>query len=542
MAGIPKVKVTFDADLDELKKGVKSATGEVQSFGDRVTDFGKKAALAFAAAGAAAGAYASKAIKNALDDEAAQRKLAETLRASTAATDAQIASVGAWIDKTSLAIGVTDDQLRPAFSRLARSTNDVEEAQKLLNLSLDIAAATGKPLEAVSNALGKAYDGNAASLGRLGLGLDANLLKSKDTNAIMEQLTRTFGNFAENEAETTAKKFERVRIAIDEAQESIGAALLPVVERLATYLLNVVVPNINLFVAGLTGQDGFVDGIDQSAKAAFEWGERIRGLIKTVVAFKDELIILGGVIAGVFVVSKIAAGVTATIAAVKGLIAIYNALKASAIVAGVASAFALNPLLGVAAVAIGAAVLAGANALANNNDGGGGAGGSNPIQSGTYLNGSSSSGISGGGGVFSGGGISGGFSGGGGGGGAGSIMSPTGATNVKNLVDRLTDISGKFSDLQFLVDTGGISKSAGQAQLNALTKEFRVLENQANALTASSSQFDVGSFRRGEAATMVTINMGVVGDPEGAARAVEQVFQDSLARGGISSTVGAYDR
>ena len=542
MAGIPKVKVTFDADLDELKKGVKSATGEVQSFGDRVTDFGKKAALAFAAAGAAAGAYASKAIKNALDDEAAQRKLAETLRASTAATDAQIASVGAWIDKTSLAIGVTDDQLRPAFSRLARSTNDVEEAQKLLNLSLDIAAATGKPLEAVSNALGKAYDGNAASIGRLGLGLDANLLKSKDTNAIMEQLTRTFGNFAENEAETTAKKFERVRIAVDEAQESIGAALLPVVERLATYLLNVVVPNINLFVAGLTGQDGFVDGIDQSAKAAFEWGERIRGLIRTVVAFKDELIILGGVIAGVFVVSKIAAGVTATIAAVKGLIAIYNALKASAIVAGVASAFALNPLLGVAAVAIGAAVLAGANALANNNDGGGGAGGSNPIQSGTYLNGSSSSGISGGGGVFSGGGISGGFSGGGGGGGGGSIISPTGATNVKNLVDRLTDISGKFSDLQFLVDTGGISKSAGQAQLNALTKEFRVLENQANALTASSSQFDVGSFRRGEAATMVTINMGVVGDPEGAARAVEQVFQDSLARGGISSTVGAYDR
>jgi hypothetical protein len=541
MAGIPKVKVTFDADLDELKKGVKSATGEVQNFGDRVTDFGKKAALAFAAAGAAAGAYAAKAIKNALDDEAAQRKLTETLKASTSATDAQIASVGAWIDKTSLAIGVTDDQLRPAFSRLARSTNDVEEAQKLLNLSLDISAATGKPLEAVSNALGKAYDGNAASLGRLGLGLDANLLKSKDTNAIMEQLTQTFGNFAENEAETTAKKFERVKIAIDEAQESIGAALLPVVERLATYLLNVMIPNINLFVAGLTGQDGFVDGIDQSAKAAFEWGERVRGLIKTIVAFKDELIILGGVIAGVFVVSKIAAGVTATIAAVKGLIAVYNALKASAIVAGVASAFALNPLLGVAAVAIGAAVLAGANALANNNDGGGGAGGSNPIQSGTYLNGSSSSGISGGGaGGFGGGGISGG--GGGGGGGGGSIMSPTGATSAKNLVDRLTDISGKFSDLQFLVDTGGISKSAGLKQLDALTKEFRVLENQANALTAPSSSFDVGSFRRGEAATSVTINMGIVGDPEGAARAVEQVFQDSSARGGIVSTVGAFSR
>lgn len=537
MAGVPKVKITFDADLDELKKGVKSATTEVSSFSDRVTDFGKKAALAFAAAGAAAGAYATKAIKNALDDEAAQRKLTETLKASTSATDAQIASVGAWIDKTSIAIGVTDDQLRPAFSRLARSTNDVEEAQKLLNLSLDISAATGKPLEAVANALGKAYDGNATSLGRLGLGLDANLLKSKDTNAIMEQLTRTFGNFAENEAETTAKKFERVKIAIDEAQESIGAALLPVVERLATFLLEVMIPNINLFVAGLTGQDGFVDGIDQSAKAAFEWGERVRGLIKTIVAFKDELILLGGVIATVFVVSKIAAGVTATIAAVKSLIAVYNALKASAIVAGVASAFALNPLLGVAAVAIGAAVLAGANALANR-DGGDSGGGF--ATSGTP--GAISGGGGGGGTRFQGdGGTGGGIIGGGGGGGG---STPTGATNIVNLAKRLTDISEKFTDLQFLVDTGGISKSAGIKQLDALTKEFRLLENQANALTAKEAvgTFDVGSFRRGEAATMVTINMGVVGDPEGAARAVEQVFQDSLARGGISSTVGAYDR
>ena len=540
MAGIPKVKITFDADLDELKKGVKSATGEVQSFGDRVTDFGKKAALAFAAAGAAAGAYAAKVIKNALDDEAAQRKLTETLKASTSATNAQIAATGAWIDKTALAIGVTDDQLRPAFSRLARSTNDVEEAQKLLNLALDISAATSVPLQSAANALGKAYDGNATSLGRLGLGLDANLLKSKDTNAIMEQLTRTFGNFAENEAETTAKKFERVKIAIDEAQESIGAALLPVVEKLATYLLDVVIPNVNLFVAGLTGQNGFVDGIDQSATAAFEWGERIRGLIKTVVAFKDELIILGGVIGTIFVVSKIAAGVTATIAAVKSLIAVYNALKASAIVAGVASAFALNPLLGVAAVAIGAAVLAGANALTNSGDGGGGGGFATSGAPGA-ISGGGGGGVTGRG--ISGGGLSGGISGGGGAGGVGgSILSPTGATSAKNLLDRLTNISDKFSDLQFLVDTGGISKSAGLKQLDALTKEFRVLEKQADALTASSPSTNISSGALGEKQTMVTINMGVVGDPEGAARAVEQVFQDSLARGGISSTVGAYDR
>jgi hypothetical protein len=99
-------------------------------------------------------------------------------------------------------------------------------------------------------------------------------------------------------------------------------------------------------------------------KRDFVWGQRLRNLIKIAISFKDELIILAGVIATVFVVSKISAGVVATIAAINALIKAYNALKASAIVAGVATAFALNPLLGVGAVALAAGVLAGANALA----------------------------------------------------------------------------------------------------------------------------------------------------------------------------------
>ena len=146
------LKLSILADVENLTKNLKSGSKDVETFGDRISDFGKKAAVAFAAAGAAIGAFAVTSIKNALADEAAQRKLEETLRASTAATDAQIASVGAWIDKTALAIGVTDDELRPAFSRLARSTNDVEEAQTLLNLALDIAAATPVSVEQAANA------------------------------------------------------------------------------------------------------------------------------------------------------------------------------------------------------------------------------------------------------------------------------------------------------------------------------------------------------------------------------------------------------
>jgi hypothetical protein len=424
---------------------------------------------------------------------------------------------------------------------LARSTGDVQEAQDLLALALDLSAASGKSLETTTNALAKANEGSNTALKKLGLGLDENYLKTASNEQIVKDLTATYGNFSENQAKTAEARFRSMSIAIEESKEAIGAALLPVAEKLATFVLETLIPALDGFIAGLTGNYGLKASLTESQRDLFAWGERVRNIIKTIVDLKEELLVIGTVIAGVFVAAKIAAFVTT----IQGLVTAFIAWRTAASGAAVATAAATGgvSLVGASAGVAGAiALLAGAGIFLNRggDDSGGGdfaVGGTPSAISGRGL----SSGGTGGAGGFGGGG--GGGLGAGGGGGS-SVMTPTGATSLNNLVTRLTGISDKFTELQFLVNTGGISKSAGQAQLNALTKEFRVLENQANALTAtpSSSAFDVGSFRRGEAATMVTINMGVVGDPEGAARAVEQVFQDSLARGGISSTVGAYDR
>ena len=160
MAGIPKIKITFDADFDELKKGVKGAQNEVEGFGSKVGDFAKKAGAAFALAGAAAAAYAGKllidGVKSAIADEAAQAKLATTLQNVTGATNAQIQATESYITKTSLATGVTDDDLRPSLDRLVRSTKDVTEAQRLQQIALDVSAGTGKSLSAVSE-VGRAH-------------------------------------------------------------------------------------------------------------------------------------------------------------------------------------------------------------------------------------------------------------------------------------------------------------------------------------------------------------------------------------------------
>jgi hypothetical protein len=249
MAGIPKVKITFDADFDELKKGVKGATDEVEGFGSKVGDFAKKAGAAFAIAGAAAAAYAGKllvdGVKAAIEDEAAQAKLATTLQNVTGATNSQIAAVEAQILKTSLLTGKTDDELRPSFDRLVRSTKDVEEAQKLQALALDIAAGSGKSLEAVSNALAKGYEGNTAALGKLGVGISAAELKTMSFDEVTKALSSTFEGQATKQADTFAGKMDRLKVAFAEGQETVGSFVLDAITPMVTLFVDKVIPLIS---------------------------------------------------------------------------------------------------------------------------------------------------------------------------------------------------------------------------------------------------------------------------------------------------------
>ena len=481
MAGSRTLKLSILADVDDLNKKLKAANTDVETSSDKISKWGKAAAAGFALAGAAAIKYGLDFAKAAAEDAAAQEKLDATIKATTSATDAQVKAVGDWITKASVAIGITDDALRPAFSRLVRSTKDTEEAQKLLNLAMDLSSATSKPLESVTNALAKAYDGNYTSLNRLGLGIDESAIKAKDFDGITADLAATFGDFAENEAETAAKKFERIKIATDEAKESIGAALLPVVEEISDYLLTTFIPNLESLINGLTGNGSLADATADSTDKAYKWGQQIKKIIETVINFKDELIAVAGVIATVFVVSKITAAVSATIAVIRTLITAYNALKASAVVAGVATAFALNPLLGVGAVALAAGVLAGANALANRGNGElpeAPSTGSIPFKSG--------------------------------------FAPSAGGTYVPPVV---TTTGGSTGSTQ----TGG----------NGVSTAVQVAASAAASTVAGS--FDVGRFRMAENASMAPVyNINVTGalDKEGVARQIVEIINESSYRGG----------
>jgi hypothetical protein len=192
----------------------------------------KKAALPAGIALAALGAAAVDATKAAIEDQAAQQQLARTLTTSTKATKDQVSAVEDFISKTSQAAAVSDDELRPALAILARGTGSLTEAQKGLGLALDVAAGTGKPLAQVSEALSKAYAGNLRGLNALDPRMKELVKNGATAEEAIAVLAKTFKGDAAASAETAAGRFKGLGIALDETKESVGAALLPAVEKI----------------------------------------------------------------------------------------------------------------------------------------------------------------------------------------------------------------------------------------------------------------------------------------------------------------------
>lgn len=176
------------------------------------------------------------ATKAAVEDQKAQDLLAQQLRTSAMATDDVIAQNEQFISSMSMSKAVADDELRPAMANLVRSTGSVEVAQNLMSTALDIAAATGKDLETVTMALGKAANGQTTALTKLDPSLKGVIDSESTLDDITNALSVSFGGAADVAAQSYEGRMKSMKIAMDETKESIGAALLPALQKLLEIL------------------------------------------------------------------------------------------------------------------------------------------------------------------------------------------------------------------------------------------------------------------------------------------------------------------
>ena len=296
----------------------------------------KKAAIPAAAALGGLAVALGDATRAAMEDQQEQAALALTLQNVTGAGAAQTAQVEKQISAMSRASGVADTEYRKALEALVRGTKDVGIAMNDMNLVMDISTATGMDSASVADALAKAYQGNFKALRSLSPEMSTMIKEGASLNEIMDVLGGTFGGATAKSAETAAGKMKILKNSIGETKESIGAALLPVLEAVLPVLNKFAAwaqdnPKAFLFIAGAIGAVAAAIVATNIAMALNPFSLIAAGvallIVGLVAAYNKFEWFKTGVNAIVNTITGFFAGmVNAAIGAVNAIISAYNAI------------------------------------------------------------------------------------------------------------------------------------------------------------------------------------------------------------------------
>ena len=346
-------------------KGSKAAQKDIAKLGKSFDKFAKKSAKAFGVAAVAAAAFAVKigkdAVQAAMEDQKSQALLANSLRNTIGASDAQIVSVEKNITALQKQFSVVDDELRPAFGRLTAAFGSTTMAQEALQMALNVSAFAGVDLATASNAIIKASQGQSKALSKLVPGIGAATLATKDFGKITDKVSKIVGGAAATRAGTLEGKMAGLKIAFGEAMETLGYALLPVLEKFATMLQTQILPRVEAFI------EANKDRLAASFAIAAEYAIKF---LEVAVAFGDWVVnnmgtvkTLAAIIAGMFVIN----GIAVFIASLATISASLVALRTLAMTTGIAMAFATGGTSAIAGAVGAAAVVAavGGSYLAN---------------------------------------------------------------------------------------------------------------------------------------------------------------------------------
>jgi hypothetical protein len=393
MAGDRTLKLSLLADTKNLVDGLNKGQKESQTFGDKIDSINRKVGLAFAAMGAAATAMALKFTKDAIGAASDMEETVSKIGVIFGETSLEIEK---FAETAARDIGQSKVQAMDAAAQFAifgkaaglSGAALVDFSTDFVTLASDLASFNNTTPEDAINAIGAALRGEAEPLRRYGVLLNDATLKAAamelgiydGTGAltaqqkvlaaqkvILEQTTIAQGDFTRT-SDGLANSQRQIEAAVEDAKAQLGEALLPVMQQIANFVKDTLVPNLQGFISGLTGRGGLTDGLDDSQIAAIEFGKKARTVFDALISLKEVAIVTAATLAGIWAVAKVQAAVVATIGFIKLLISAYNALKTSAIVAAVASRLALNPIAGAAASAAVFAAVGAAAKLAGSFD------------------------------------------------------------------------------------------------------------------------------------------------------------------------------
>jgi phage-related protein len=256
------LKLEVLAETKQFVKGMDSANKETESFGTKLVDFGKKAALALAAAGVAAVAFAAKAIKAGEGAATANARIAqinESMGLFGDSTDEVTKRLVSYAEATARATGIDTNSIKITqaklltFKELAASAGEVGgEFDRATQAAINLAAAGFGSAETNAVQLGKALQDPIKGLTALSRsGVTFTEVEKERIKALVESnkvseaqilILEAIETQVGGTALATANASDRIKVGFTQVQERIGLALLPAFEKLTSFLLDRLFP------------------------------------------------------------------------------------------------------------------------------------------------------------------------------------------------------------------------------------------------------------------------------------------------------------
>jgi len=169
----------------------------------------------------------------------------------------QAAEMGRFASQMQEVTNFGDEQLLPLMSKLAQTFHlNTEQIQQLTPAILDFAEAnkaTGMTVESAFDLMGRALNGHTEMLGRYGLELDENKIKTEGVTYLVEKLTADYGGTASALADLrtqNANTWGDIRETVGDMLNVLVAPLLTGLKNLFTWFNNLS-PVMRGFVTGL---------------------------------------------------------------------------------------------------------------------------------------------------------------------------------------------------------------------------------------------------------------------------------------------------
>lgn len=217
-------------NLKVVITAVDKASKTLGGIGGSLKGVSAAAATAGLAAGAAFGATSVKAFAEA---EQAQARLQAAYDKFPALAGGNIEALRALNTELMNKTRFDDDAFATAQASLAQYGLTQQQMEKLTPLVADYAAKTGTDLATAAQQVGKAMLGQGRALKNVGIDFKDAGSVGANFEQVMAGLSDKVGGFAQEDAQTAAGKAEMLRNKFGEIQETVGAALVPALQRLA---------------------------------------------------------------------------------------------------------------------------------------------------------------------------------------------------------------------------------------------------------------------------------------------------------------------